>query len=530
MRTITKILSLVTLLAVLSGCEKDNFGDTAFLESAKAPANLNPFFNITQDNTGLVTITPNGDGARAYDIYFGHGGTNPTRVTAGQSVTHVYPEGTYTVKTVAYGVSGKITESTKQLTVSFRAPENLKVTITNDKSISKQVNVTATADFAVAYDVYFGEDATAAPVVGTIGTTVSYKYKNPGTYTIRVVAKSGGVKTTEYSENFAVTAILQPPSSAPTPPSRSTSDVISIFSGAYTNVSTDYFPDWGQAGQGSSWALFDLNGDKMLQYNKLSYQGNQINSAVNVTNMEYLHMDVWTATDGLKLETSLISLSSGEKPVTRTLEGNKWNSIDIPISAFTSQGLSVADIHQLKYVGNPWATGTVFIDNIYFYKSPSVSVLPLTFESGNLNNITFDGFDGGATTVVDNPNNNGNSSAKVLKLVKGSGQTWAGSKITSTIPFDFTNSTTITAKVWSPRAGLELLMKFEDATPWPNTVATAEKKATTTLANQWETLTFNFSGLNKAVEWKNIVLIMDNGTQGDGTSNYTIYVDDIKLN
>jgi hypothetical protein len=25
---------------------------------------------------------------------------------------------------------------------------------------------------------------------------------------------------------------------------------------------TDYFPDWGQAGQGSSWAEFDLNGDK----------------------------------------------------------------------------------------------------------------------------------------------------------------------------------------------------------------------------------------------------------------------------
>jgi hypothetical protein len=273
-----------------------------------------------------------------------------------------------------------------------------------------------------------------------------------------------------------------------------------------------------------------LNGDKMLQYNKLSYQGNQINSTVDIRNMEYLHMDVWTADDGLNLETSLISVSSGEKPVTRTLEGNKWNSIDIPISAFTNQGLSVADIHQFKYVGAPWATGTVFIDNVYFYKSPSVSVLPLTFESGNLTNITFDAFDGGGTTVVNNPNNNGNTSAKVLKLVKGAGQPWAGSKITSSIPFDFTNSTTITAKVWSPRAGLKLLMKFEDATPWPNTAATSEITATTTLANQWETLTFNFSGLNKAVQWKNLVLIMDNGTQGDGSSNYTIYLDDITLN
>ncbi|MEY3678846.1 MAG: hypothetical protein RI924_987 [Bacteroidota bacterium] len=528
MRTITKILSLVILLGVFSGCEKENFGDTSFLESVEAPSGLNPFFNITQDNTGLVTITPNGEGATAYDIYFGHGSSNPTRVQAGQSVTHVYPEGTYSVKSVAYGVSGKITESTKQLTVSFRAPENLKVTIINDLAVSKQVKVTATADFAVAYDVYFGENANAAPVVGTIGTTVTYKYQNAGTYTIKVVAKSGGVKTTEYTENFVVTAILQPLSSAPTPPNRNTSDVISIFSDAYTSVSTDYFPDWGQGGQGSSWSLFDLNGDKMLKYNKLSYQGNQINSAVDIRNMQYLHMDVWTATDGLKLETSLISVSSGEKPVTKTLEANKWNSIDIPISAFTSQGLTVADIHQLKYVGDPWATGTVFIDNVYFYKP--TSVLPLTFESGNLNGITFGAFDGGITTVVDNPNTTGNSSAKVLKLVKGSGQPWAGSKITSSASFDFTNSTTITAKVWSPRAGLNLLMKFEDATAWPNTVATSEIVATTTLANQWETLTFNFSGLNKAVNWQNLVLIMDNGTQGDGTSNYTIYVDDINLN
>jgi hypothetical protein len=37
---------------------------------------------------------------------------------------------------------------------------------------------------------------------------------------------------------------------------------------------TDYFPDWGQAGQGSSWAEFDLNGEiTMFNYIKLSYQG-----------------------------------------------------------------------------------------------------------------------------------------------------------------------------------------------------------------------------------------------------------------
>ena len=90
-----------------------------------------------------------------------------------------------------------------------------------------------------------------------------------------------------------------------------------------------------------------------------------------------------------------------------------------------------------------------------------------------------------------------------------------------------TESITISAKVWSPRAGLKLLMKFEDAAPWPATKATAEITATTTVANAWELLTFTITGVDASLEYYNLVLIMDNGTQGDGSSNYTIYVDDI---
>jgi hypothetical protein len=41
--------------------------------------------------------------------------------------------------------------------VSFKAPENLVVTIENDLEVSKKVNIKATADYALFYDVYFGE-------------------------------------------------------------------------------------------------------------------------------------------------------------------------------------------------------------------------------------------------------------------------------------------------------------------------------------------------------------------------------------
>jgi RNA polymerase subunit RPABC4/transcription elongation factor Spt4 len=40
---------------------------------------------------------------------------------------------------------------------SFSKQENLVVTIENDLEVSKKVNIKATADYALFYDVYFGE-------------------------------------------------------------------------------------------------------------------------------------------------------------------------------------------------------------------------------------------------------------------------------------------------------------------------------------------------------------------------------------
>ena len=107
----------------------------------------------------------------------------------------------------------------------------------------------------------------------------------------------GAAETVIISEEFEVTAIEAPLASAPTPPFRASEDVISIFTTTYENVpGSDFFPDWGQGGCcGSSWNLFELNGDEMLQYVNLSYQGNQIGSPVDVSQMEFIHLDVWTA-------------------------------------------------------------------------------------------------------------------------------------------------------------------------------------------------------------------------------------------
>ncbi len=375
MKTLKYFLSTILIFAAIWSCTDDEMGDISFVETVVAPTNISALFNLSQDNTGTVTITPNGEGPVYYDIYFGDDTPEPEAVQQGDNTVHVYEEGVYTVRIVAIGITGLITEFTQEINVSFRAPENLEVLIENDLAISKQVNVVATADFAMTYDVYFGENEDDDPLEAVIGESVSFVYQEAGIYTIRVVAKGGAIETTEYTEEFEVTAILQPLASAPQPPSRQEIDYVSIFSDAYTTLEgTNYNPDWGQSGQGSSYALFDLNGDEMLNYINLSYQGIALadGTSADVSMMEFMHIDVWTA-DATDIEISLIQPGPVEAPVTRPLVADQWNSFDIPLSEYFDQGLTLQELIQLKLVGTPWAEGTVFVDNIYFYKEPTPS-------------------------------------------------------------------------------------------------------------------------------------------------------------
>lgn len=383
MKTIKYIFSLCLVTLLINSCVNDD-SNTDFVDTAVAPTNVMALLEITQDNTGLVTITPTAEGAIGFDVYYGDATVDPTDLSQGENTTHVYEEGTYDVRVVAVGPTGLKTEITQELVVSFSPPINLVVTAENDIAVSKQVNVNASADNAVSYTVDYGDASDL--VVGNIGDTVSHIYADPGLYTITVVAMGAAIETTEFViTDFEVTAIVQPLESASTPPARATQDVISIFSDAYTNIeNTDFNPNWGQS---TIFTAFDLAGDNMLQYTNLNYQGNQIGEAIDASSMETLHIDIWTP-DAASID--IYPLPNGVQPaderfVTKTLVPNEWNSFDIPMEDFTSQGLPVDDLLQFKYVGS----GTVFIDNLYFWKeatgaSPIAGTWKVAAEAGSL--------------------------------------------------------------------------------------------------------------------------------------------------
>jgi len=526
MKKIYSIISLFVLALFFSCSSDDNNID---LDGLGAPTNLSALTTVTQDNTGKVTFVPKGEGVTQYKIDFGDGNVSDYAGT-GSTISHVYKEGVYKSKITAMGLNGKTTEIEKDVVVSFRAPENLVVEVTNDLTVSKKVTVKATAAFALFYDVYFGETGKPDPVSANNGESISYTYQNPGVYTIRVVSKSAAIKTTEKSIEVTAKLVLNPTTSAPTQPNRQAGDVISIFSAKYTDLAgTDFYPNWGQS---TTLTQFEIAGDKILNYNNLNYQGIGLASSIDVSGMEFIHMDVWTA-DLPKLEISLIKPGPDERPVTKDLTANQWTSIDIPISAYTSQGLTVADIFQLKLVGTP-AGKNIYIDNIYFYKAAGEAVkLPIDFESSTLT-YTWGGFGNIDASVIANPNKTGiNVSDKVLKLdKKAQAETWGGASLNLESTFDATKGTTVKINVWSPRVGTDILYKMELSTSPKdgngNPTVFIEVKVKTTVANAWQELTFDLTtapGFSTGIKYDRVILFPDFGKTGAGE---TFYFDDIK--
>ncbi|MCH7402922.1 glycosyl hydrolase [Belliella kenyensis] len=150
---------------------------------------------------------------------------------------------------------------------------------------------------------------------------------------------------------------------------------------------------------------------------------------------------------------------------------------------------------------------------------------PITFEENLMWPTLITNFDGGDLTVIDNPHQDGNTSAKVARMVKGAGQLWGGSFLTKATPIDFSKGTDFKVSVRAPRAGTKMLLKFENEFDGGQFY---EQELLIPEANKWVELTFDMSGRNPSLVFKKIVLIFELGTVGDGSSSFTWYVDNIR--
>lgn len=152
-------------------------------------------------------------------------------------------------------------------------------------------------------------------------------------------------------------------------------------------------------------------------------------------------------------------------------------------------------------------------------------MLPLGFESSTLAYNPTE-FGGAPSTVAVNPSVGGlNNSTNALQTQKVVGsQTFAGIFMDLDVPVDFSDSQQVSALVFTPQAGTDVLLAFENAAV--GQASQVAVTATTSIGNDWEELVFDFSAIDPAVAYDRLVLIYDNGTAGD---NSIYFIDDIQL-
>ena len=502
------------LIATFSGCKKEINDDVSFVQTTATSAKLGAMFTITQDNTGLVTITPNGEGVASFEIAYGHGTAGPVKVLPGGSTSKVYPEGVYDVKITGTNVAGVSTTVTQKLTVTFKAPENLEVTAVIDPANKYKVNVSAKALYETFFQVYFGDVANEVPTNFLEGQTISKTYAKTGAYTVRVVALSGGAATTTFTK---VITIVDPVVLPVTFESTSINYAWNDFSGG--NVTVVANPHNNAANPSTRVA-------KMVKNAGDPWGGSWIGLGGPI--------DFSTAKVLLKVENAGNGSISFEKEILTTV-ANAWEDLAFDYRTINASNAyhNIVVIFDNGTPGDGSANFTFYMDDIRLTDAmPNSKIdLPVTFDVAGVNYTVTD-FGNNQTVDAVDPTNANNNVKKTTKV--NGAETWAGTTIGTNTGFATAIPLTAAAsqmsvRVYSPAAGLKVLLKVEDHT---NPTRSVETFATTTVAGAWETLIFDFNNqapgtaaFNATYTYTMASIFFDFGNSGNGK---VFYWDDVK--
>ena len=181
--------------------------------------------------------------------------------------------------------------------------------------------------------------------------------------------------------------LVSPTMAAPTPPARLGSEVVSIYSNAYTPITVNNF-DAGWCGGAATTAVTIAGNNTLKKNTGITCHGIDFTTnRQNLTDFTYLHFDFYITDTNLtgdvfnvKLvnfnntggETSVleVNINGGTVP---QLVANQWVSVDVPITALggvVAGNLARNDIAQIgittAMVDNVW------YDNIYLHKGTTL--------------------------------------------------------------------------------------------------------------------------------------------------------------
>ena len=252
-----------------------------------------------------------------------------------------------------------------------------------------------------------------------------------------------------------------------------------------------------------------------------------LDATIDFSTSEKISINTWSPKANIPVRLKLENASGGflELDVNTTVT-NQWETLTWNFTGQTAGMNFNKVVVFFEFVPGLGGDGsTYYYDNIeVVVPAPDAVVLPVDFESTTAN-YNVSGFEGADSAVEANPDASGiNTSNTVVRSTKTVGaQFFAGTAMGLDIPIDFSTSEKISINTWSPKADIPVRLKLEGAGG-----AFLELDANTTVANQWETLTWDFTGLTAGTDYTTVIIFFEfvPGLGGDGS---TYYYDNIEV-
>ncbi len=546
MKHMKKLLVFFIAIGLLGSCEKE---ETSYaLQEVSAPSNLKSIFDISQDDTGTVTVTPTSVGATAYEIYFGDVADEIATISApGESISHVYAEGEYTLRIVAIGLTGLTSELSRVVVISFTPPTDLTAEIDVTPTNPFEITVTPNANNVTVYDIYFGDVENEEPTTIMASEFVKHSYAEAGEYTVRIVARGAGSATIEITETVIITGASDPIVLPITFDNAAINYAFETFNGAsfevvdnpaLTGANTEASKVGAITNSGANW-----EGGTFTLGTPVDFSGT--NKTITMKFWSDVALPVL-----LKFEGGVNGERQNE--VVATHGGTGWEELSFNFATDAvksyidgSQGVGEAFVPTGQYakmvifVDGPGTTaGTFYIDDIAKEAAATLPLeLPITFDVSSVD-YAFGTFNGAQYEVVDNPSLTGvNTVASKIGAIINSGGAYEGGAFNLDVPVDFSSSSkTITMKFWS-NVEVPILLKFEGGVNGER----QNEVVVTHGGTGWENLSFDFAtnatksyidgsqGVGEAFvptgQYATMVIFVD----GPGNTAGTFYMDDIVL-
>lgn len=278
----------------------------------------------------------------------------------------------WSVKIFDFAVYGNLVSEVTDTEAPVIASAEAVADAATETSVTLNLNTTDNSSRYVAYAINGAMYALGTSVAGQTAPVVVGGLSGGTRYDFSVVAidafnnRSEAVTVTAQTigDVFELTA-------APVP-TRDAANVVSIYSDAYEPATGFWIGNWEQATQVSNETIDD---DQMYVFTNFNYLGFEYGTDVDLSQMEYLHVDVLPM-QAMNLGVTPIMHNTTGATEQSTLVGEltprQWNSIDLPLSAFTNMDFTSGQSFQFKF-DRGTASEVLYIDNLYFWKESTVT-------------------------------------------------------------------------------------------------------------------------------------------------------------